>query len=353
MRPDETVWPMRLRTGVCLTLAVLLFSVIGSACAGQGGQASRDLAGPAGLKGKTVGVVSLADASTMETRYVLQKAYGLDTSQKGSTVRFVEVLPESLATELLGGQIDAAVLSQAGAFRLLSDGRFRVLSHISQEMKKLSGGPIASSVLLTYPDVAAQKPDALAALDRLLAQSIAYEQANERAVLQAVATLTGQDEAFLRWQAERQELPLGDLSGQAQERLLRTWQVAAALGDIDRPPDLTTVLFAPARQKSAAGITGNRLTISVALLDDPSRRAALYAIEQAIVASSDIDVNITYLAPSALAEAATTKQYDVIEALPLIVPMRARQDLGFIVLSAGADDLDSTLLFVRNQPSAP
>jgi hypothetical protein len=343
---------MRLRTGVCLAVAALLLSVLGAACGGPGGQVP-GRAGPASLKGKTVGVVSLSDVSTLETRYVLQKAYGLDTSQKGSTVTFVEVPPESLATELQGGQIDAAVLSQAGAFRLLSDGRFRVLSHISQEMDQLSGGPVASSVLLTYPDVAEQKPDALAALDRLLAQSVAYEQANEGAVLQAVATQAGQDQAFLSWQAQRQELPLGDLSQQAQERLLRTWQVAAALGDIDRSPDLATVLFQPAKQKNEAGIQGNRLTVSLALLDDPSRRAALYAIEQGIVASSNIDVNITYLPPSALAEAATTKQYDVIEALPLIIPASARQDLGFIVLSAGADDLDSTLLFVRNPPSTP
>ncbi len=344
---------MRLPTGAWLAVAALFLSVLTAACAGQGGQASPGRAGPASLKGKTVGVVSLSDASTLETRYVLQKVYGLDTSQKGSTVTFVEVPPESMPTELQGGQIDAAVLSQAGAFRLLSDDRFRVLSHISQEMKKLSGGPVVSSVLLTYPDVVAQKPDALAALDRLLAQSVAYEHANDGAVLQAVATQTGQDQAFLRWQAERQELPLGDLSQQVQERLLRTWQMAAALGDIDRSPDLTTVLFEPAKQKSAAGIQGNRLTVSLALLDDPSRRAALYAIEQGIVASSNIDVNITYLAPSALAEAATTKQYDVIEGLPLIVPTSARQDLGFIVLSAGAHDLDSTLLFVRNQPSTP
>jgi hypothetical protein len=303
----------------------------------------------AALRGKTIGVVSLTDVSTLETRYVLQEAGGLDASQKGSAVTFMEVPPESLESELASGRIDAAVMSPAGAYRLLSDDSFRVLSEISKEMRSLTGGPVAGTVLLTYPDIAEQKPAALAELDRLLAQSIVHYDANEEAVLGAIAADVGLDQAFLRWQAKRQELRLGDLSPEMQERLLRTWQAAATLGDIERVPDLAAVLFAPAKQRAAAGTLGGRVTVSVALLDDAFRRAALYAIEQQLISSAEIDVDITYLPASALASAATTKQYDVIEALALVLPTSAHEDIGFVVLSAGATDLGTSFLFVRDQ----
>ena len=340
---------MGLRTSALLILATLVAAAFAAACREERGAGANALAE---LRGKTIGVVSLTDVSTLETRYVLQEAGGLDASQKGSTVTFVEVPPESLESELASGKIDAAVMSPAGAYRLLSDDDFRVLSEVSKEMRRLTGGPVASTVLLTYPDIAEQKPAALAELDRLLAQSMVYYDANEEAVLAAIAADAGLDRAFLHWQAERQELRLGDLSPETQERLLRTWQAAAALGDIDRVPDLATVLFAPTKQK-AGGSPGGRVTVSVALLDDAFRRAALYAIEQQLISSAEIDVDITYLPPSALASAVTTKQYDVIEAPALVLPTSAHEDIGFVVLSAGAADLGSSFLFVRGQPDAP
>jgi ABC-type nitrate/sulfonate/bicarbonate transport system substrate-binding protein len=333
---------------VCLALAACVLATLGAACRSQGGVDARALAG---LRGETIGVVSLTDVSTLEARYLLQEAAGLDVSQEGSAVTFMEVPPESLAEELASGQIDAAIPSPAGAFRLLSDDRFRVLAEVSKEVRRLAGGPLASSVLLTYPDVAEQKAEPLAALDRLLAQSMAYYAANEGLVLETIAGSAGVDLTFLRWHAERQDLRLGDLSAETQERLLRTWQAAVTLGVIDRAPDLATVLFAPAKQEAAAnGMAGGRVTVSMALLDDPSRRGALYAIEQGLVSSDEIDIDLTYLPASALAGAATTKQYDVVEALPLLVPISARQDVGFVVFSAGAAALGSTYLFVRAAP---
>ena len=342
--PGETVGLVKHRPLAAIALAVLALAA-GLACRSQGGPGG----GPAAeLKGKTIGVVSLSDVPALETRYVLHNAYGLDTTQKASAVTFVEVPPDALAAQLQSGQIDAAVLSQAGAYRLLNDGGVRVISNVSKEARRLAGGPFAGSVLLSYTDVVQQKSDALRELDRVLALSVAYYKANESTVLRAVAAQQAADPAFLRWQAGRQELPLGDLSQRTQEALVRVWRVAADLGDIERVPDLKSLLFQPPKQQDAAGAASGRVTVSLAVLDDPSRRAALYAIEQAIATSAEIDIAITYVAPSALAEAATTKQYDIIEAQPLVVPASAAKDVSFVVVSAGLLDLDSTLLFARS-----
>ena len=72
-----------------------------------------------------------------------------------------------------------------------------------------------------------------------------YLEANEDAVLEAVASEQQADPEYLRWWSERYDLPLGDLSEETQERLLQTWEAARTLGDIESYPDLADVLFNP------------------------------------------------------------------------------------------------------------
>ena len=87
-------------------------------------------------------------------------------------------------------------------------------------------------------------------------------------------------------------------------------------------------------------------TLSLAVLDDPPHRAALYAIDQRIATSDDVEVSVSYLAQSALDEAVASKQYDVVEAAPLAVPRQLERGLDLLVLSAGQRDRDGTLLVV-------
>ena len=106
----------------------------------------------------------------------------------------------------------------------------------------------------------------------------------------------------------------------------------AACGGDTRPPDAAN---------------GDRITVSIAVRDDANRLAALYAIDQGIVTSDTIDVDVTYLTQSVIDEVALARQYDVIEVAPLAVPLAAVQDFDFVVLSGGLQNSDGTFLFTH------
>lgn len=207
-------------------------------------KADSDLSGPADLRGLRVGVRRLDGTFTLEARYLLQETYGLDVSLEGGDVTIAEQPLESLPALLLSDDLDAAVLLRVQAFRLLEDDEFRVLSRVTDEVQELLAGPVMNSILVTYPDVARQKTEALRELNRLLAASVVYFRANQDDVIEAVATEQESPE-YLEWWWERQELLLGDLSTDMQEQLLAIWGAARAVGDIEESPALADVLFNP------------------------------------------------------------------------------------------------------------
>ncbi len=360
-RPSGYGWrsaPGRLLPAACATLrrlrltgvlaALLALLLLAPGCGGGEEAPAATLAGPGDLQGKTIYVQSLGDALTLETRFVLQEAYGLDVSLNGGDVTFKESLEEELPDLLRDGTADAVVMAGLGAFRLQDDEDFHVISRITEEMRGLTGAPVMDSVLVTYRDVAQQKNGALSEVTRMLAESVTYFKANQDEVIEAVAGEGGVDKEFLRWWWERQDLLLGDRSVEAQEQILDVWQAAAAIGDIKDVPDMASVLFTTEDEQAEAVPDGDRTTVSIAVLDHPSRHAALYAIEQGIVSSDSVDLDLTYLVPSEIVQAAPARQYDVIEAMPLIVPQGEALDVDFVVLSAALQNLDGTLLLVAS-----
>lgn len=344
-------YSLSLRRPAWLLLALLFAAACGGGASGPAGAFS----GPADLEGRTVGVASLAGTSALELRYLLHAAYGLEAKPDGGDVALLESPADSLILLLGEGGIDAAAVDGLAAYRLSQDDRFVVLAGVAAEVRDLTGGPTIGSVLVSYPDVAAQKAQALTEVNRMLAASITYLRANKGSVIDAVADAQAADPAYLRWWWDRQELALGDLSPERQEQIRNVWEAARTVGDVEGYPEGEDAPFgvdaASGTTDRSAVVEGNRLTISLALLDDPSRRAALYAIEQGIVTSELVDLSLTYLPESQLGEAPAARQYDVIEASPLVVPLGAARGLDFVVLSAGLADLDGTLLFVRRAGS--
>jgi hypothetical protein len=94
---------------------------------------------------------------------------------------------------------------------------------------------------------------------------------------------------------------------------------------------------------------GSRTTVTIALLDDAARRSVMYAIEQGIETSDTVDLAIAYLPQSALDNATSAAQYDIVEASPLALVGPGATELGLRLLSAGELDIDGTLLFTRAQ----
>ena len=327
--------------GLLLVAAALI------ACSDGKGAASNSVAGPDELRGETIGIASTSGPAVLELRYVLQKTYGLEAGLGADAdVVVVESSADSLLTQLRDGDVGAALLSQVAAFEALSDGRVRVLVPISEGMRDLTGVPVANSVLVSYPDDVEQKAGILAELNRLLEASVAYFNANQDEVIDAVAASQGIDAEFLGWWWQQYDLPLGELSTEFQQSILAFWRAAVTLGDIDAYPELSDVLFVGKDGSATPVPQGVRQTVSLAVLDDPSRRAALYALEQGLVTSNAVDVSISYQPMSALNEATSARQYDVVEAPPLAVPLAMQTGIDLVIVSAGVLDLAGTLLVV-------
>ncbi len=156
-----------------------------------------------------------------------------------------EAPASSLVTLLASGDLDAAVLTELSAYRLLDDAEFRVLGEVTAELRELTGVPVMQSILVSYPSVTVRKADALSEVSRLLAESVTYFRANQDAVITAVAAEQQVEVEFLDWWWTQYDLPLGDLSQGTQEQLLQVWEAARTLGDVEGYPELADALFDP------------------------------------------------------------------------------------------------------------
>jgi len=198
---------------------------------------------PADLAGKTIAVPSLGGTFVQETRYVLSKKYGLNVDLRTGDVKFVETPPEAVGQLLADGKLDAAVLTQLGAFRLKDSPDVRVLSQVAKEAATLTGKQSASSLVVTYRDRVAQKGTALAELQRLLKASATYLRDHRSEVLAAVALEKHVDVAFLNWFFTAYDLRAGPLTSEDAAEIVASWEAAKALGDIAELPRIDDVMF--------------------------------------------------------------------------------------------------------------
>lgn len=334
-------------------LAMFAFVLLAVAC-GSGEQDISGLTNVTQLRGRTIGVTSFDDTSTLELRYVLRERYGLKAGLDGASVTLIETPLQELLMQLSDGEVHAVLLLPG---RLDIGEEYRVLSRITKEMREVTGMPVAGSVLLTYADVADQKLQGLNDLNRMLSESMTYLDANHDDVIRTVTVDQEADEGLARAWWDGLDVLFGDISIGVQEQIVGMWGVAMALGDIENVPAIGSLVLTGIGEAPGIEVgddreepdTGDRTAISLAVLDDPSRRAALYAIEQGIVDSDIVDLSISYLALSDMTDAAPARQFDVVEATSLAVPLGIERELEFVIVSGGVQDVDGTLLVVLNR----
>ena len=343
---------LRMRALAILALAVLL-----AACGGED-EPLRGITEIDDLRGGTIGVSSLEDTATLELRFVLQESYGIVAGTGSTDVTLIELPVLELLSQLRQGEVDAVLIPPGSPLARLDEADFRILSRVTKEMSDVTGLPVAGSLLLTYADTAETKASELFELNRMLTEGMTYLRVNRDDVIAIVASEEEVDEEAARSWWEALDLLFGDTSPELREQITGIWSAALALGEIvEVPPIDELMLFAADGHVPGIEVgdddeepdLGDRTTISLGVLDDASRRAALYAIEQGIVGSETIDVSVTYLSRSELTDAVSARQFDVIEASPLAVPLGVERDLEFVIVSGGVQNVDGTLLVVVNR----
>lgn len=200
---------------------------------------------PAQLKGKTVGLASLGGTFVLETRYVLQKAHGLNTDLRTGEVKFSETPVEATATLLKDNKLDAAIVAQLAYYRLRNSPDHRLLANVTEEFTRLSGHRPVNSVVVTYREKADAKKAALGELQKMLASSRAYLLANKAEVFKDVAAKRSVDQAFLEWIFGVLDLAAGPVTDQDMAQITATWEAAKSIGDIASYPAVKDVVFRP------------------------------------------------------------------------------------------------------------
>ena len=345
---------MTLRTRA---LGILALAVLLAACGGE----DKPLSGITSiddLRGGTIGISSFEDTATLELRFVLLESYGLVTGTDSTGVTLVELPVLELLSQLRQGEVDAVLIPPGSTLAQFDEADFRILSRVTKEMSDVTGLPVVGSLLLTYADTAEAKASELFELNRMLMEGMTYLEVNRDDVIAIVASEQEDDAEAIRGWWDALNLLFGNTSLELQEQITGIWSAALALGDIVEVPLIGELMLFGAdgealgidvRDEDEEPDLGDRATISLGVLDDASRRAALYAIEQGIVDSETIDVSITYLARSELTDAVSARQFDVIEASPLAVPLGVERELEFVIVSGGVQNVDGALLVVLNR----
>lgn len=114
---------------------------------------------------------------------------------------------------------------------------------------------------------------------------------------------------------------------------------AAALG-------LSAPLLTACGSGGAAAASGS--TITVAVLDDPTRHMAFWALENDKVDLGGVKVKLSYVPTQTAQQAYQSRQYSIVETSPVAVALARTKGLETRILSAGVQDRDATVVDVAS-----
>ncbi len=198
---------------------------------------------PKDLKGKTIAIPSLTWAIMIPLRYVLQFQYGLNTDPQGGDVRWLEIAPDVAVGAVKAHKVDAALLVNQAAFAILNDRSFRTLFDPATAYNEMTKTQYVGSLLITYPDVAEKKHDAIVEFNRMLRDSIDYTRKHSDEVLADVAKERHASLAFLKYYYQQYSVPIGELSAQHKKNIQHLWEAVNKLGMLRQVPNIDDLSF--------------------------------------------------------------------------------------------------------------
>lgn len=86
--------------------------------------------------------------------------------------------------------------------------------------------------------------------------------------------------------------------------------------------------------------------ITIAVLDDPTRHMAFWALEHGKVDLGGVKVKVVYVPTQTAQQAYQSRQYDIVETSPVAVPIADTKGLKTKILTAGIQDRDATVVDV-------
>jgi len=202
---------------------------------------------PADLVGKRVSIASFGSSATQQAQIVFEGEYGLNADLEGGDLTWVELDPPTQLNALAQGDIDAAILWHQAGWIASNDEDIANIAHIDVEYKDLANGawPIGSAFVADGAYVDANG-ECVAAFQELLAESVAYAEANHEEFADEIAEQTGVSPDFINfwWQSDHYQF-----GGVADETWLgyaeEFYTAAFDLGLIPINPDVNEITVIP------------------------------------------------------------------------------------------------------------
>jgi ABC-type nitrate/sulfonate/bicarbonate transport system substrate-binding protein len=164
---------------------------------------------PEDLKGKTLGVYSLATGSVTLVRIALWKHYGFNVSATDGDFTMKQMQMAAMPAALATGQVDASMLANIQAYQSAKSGDFRSLISTDKINIGLFGTRPIAAVFIGYDDKLATQREAYRAAMIMLRDSRNYARSHPDEVYPTVAAAENIDEHFLRiWEDEYQGFPV-------------------------------------------------------------------------------------------------------------------------------------------------
>jgi NitT/TauT family transport system substrate-binding protein len=185
---------------------------------------------PDDLKGKTLGVYSLATGSVTLVRIALWKHYGFNVAADGGDFIMKQMQMAAMPAALATGQIDASMLANIQAYQVGKSGDFRSLISTDKINIALFGAQPVAAVFIGYTEKLAAHREAYREGMRLIRDSRNYAKAHPDEVYPAVAAAEHIDEQFLRvWEDQYQGFPVA-IADHDIVSLDKLWQWSKELG---------------------------------------------------------------------------------------------------------------------------
>jgi len=185
---------------------------------------------PEDLKGKSLGVYSLATGSVTLVRIALWKHYGFNVSATNGDFTMKQMQMASMPAALATGQIDASMLANIQAYQSAKSGNFRSLISTDKINIGLFGSRPIAAVFIGYDDKLTAKRDLYRAAMLMLRDSRNYARAHPDEVYPKVAAAENVDEQFLRiWEDEYQGFPVSIVDNDIRS-LDKLWAWSKELG---------------------------------------------------------------------------------------------------------------------------
>lgn len=162
-------------------------------------RADSDIESGADLAGKTLATPSFGATATQEAQIVLGEEYGLNAALEGGEITWTELDPPTMLNALEQGDIDAALLWNQGGWLATQNSELKNVDQLDVAFHDISGAWPIGSAITANGELVDAAPECTAEFQRMLAESVAYAEANAADLAPEISEASGVPAEYIEY----------------------------------------------------------------------------------------------------------------------------------------------------------